>query len=343
MLPFPSLKFKSKRSKDKISVGLDIGAHSVKMVILKSQKDKAELCGFNIEPAELDAASLLRKLTENSNVKSVNISVSGSGTLIRYINFPRMEDAELKQALKFEAQKHIPFSINEVAIDACILKDNLPDNKMLILLAAVKKEFINQRMKVIEEAGLKLDIIDVDSAALVNAFNFNYPEYKTEADHRAIALLNIGATVSNLTIVEDGVPRLSRDIYIAGNSCTQKLADYLGIEFKVAENFKVNELKNNPENSGKVIEAIITSIANESRISFDYFESQSASSVSKIFLSGGGSRLFTLKDTLMGLLGVDVEYWDPLQKLKVPDTLKSQKTELASSQLAVAVGLALRK
>jgi type IV pilus assembly protein PilM len=343
MFPFPSLKFKSKRGKDKFSAGLDIGAHSVKLVILKSQKDTAELCGFNIEPAELDAAPLLRKITENNNIKSVNISVSGSGTLIRYINFPRMNDGELKQALKFEAQKHIPFSINEVDIDACILKDNLPDNKMLILLAAVKKEFINQRMKVIEEAGLKLNIIDVDSAALVNAFNFNCPEYKTETDHRAIALLNIGATVSNLTIVEDGVPRLSRDIYIAGNSCTQKLADYLGIEFKVAENFKINELKNNPEDSGKVIEAIITSLANESRISFDYFESQSASSVSKIFLSGGGSRLFSLKDTLMGLLGVDVEYWDPMKRLKVPEALKGQKTELASSQLAVAVGLALRK
>jgi type IV pilus assembly protein PilM len=343
MLPFPSLKFKGTRSKEKFTAGLDIGAHSIKLAILKSQKDTMELCGFNIEPAELDVAPILKRLTENNNIKSVNISVSGSGTLIRYISFPKMAESELKQALKFEAQKHIPFAINEVDIDACILKDNLPDNKMLILLAAVKKEFISQRMKIIEEAGLKLKIIDVDSAALTNAFNFNFPEYKTEADHRAIALINIGATVSNLTIIEDGVPRLSRDIYIAGNSCTQKLADYLGIEFKVAENFKINELKNNPENSSKVIEAIITSLANEGRISFDYFESQGAATVSKIFLSGGGSRLFSLKDTLMGLLGVDVEYWDPLERLFVPEALKGQKTELACSQLAVAVGLALRK
>ena len=343
MFPFPSLKFKSQKSKEKFSAGLDIGAHSIKLAILKSQKDTVELCGFNIEPAELDVVPVLKKLTENNNIKTVNISVSGSGTLIRYINFPKMAEGELKQALKFEAQKHIPFSINEVDTDACVLKDNLPDNKMLILLAAVKKEFINQRMKVIEEAGLKLKIIDVDSLALVNAFNFNFPEYKTESDHRAVALLNIGATVSNLTIVEEGVPRLSRDIYIAGNSCTQKLADYLGIEFKVAENFKINELKNNPESSAKAIEAIVTSLANESRIFFDYFESQSASSVSKIYLSGGGSRLFSLKDTLMGLLGVDVEYWDPLEKLTVGEALKGQETELICSQLAVAVGLALRR
>jgi type IV pilus assembly protein PilM len=343
MFPFPSLKFKSKRSKEKFSAGLDIGAHSIKLVILKSQKDAMELCGFNIEPAELDVVPVLKKLTENNNIKTVNISVSGSGTLIRYISFPKMAESELKQALQFEAQKHIPFPINEVAIDACILNENLPDDKMLILLAAVKKEFISQRMKAIEEAGLRLKIIDVDSVALVNAFNFNFPQDQTESDHRAIALLNIGATVSNLTIVEDGVPRLSRDIYIAGNSCTQKLADYLGIEFKVAENFKINELKNNSENSAKVIEAIITSLANEERISFDYFESQGASSVSKIYLSGGGSRLFGLKDILMGLLGVDVDYWDPLEKLTVPEALREKKSELISSQLAVAVGLALRK
>ncbi len=339
----PSLKFNSQRSKEKFSVGLDIGAYSIKLAILKSQKDTVELCSFHIEPAELDVVPTLKKLTENNNIKTVNISVSGSGTLIRYLSFPKMAESELKQALKFEAQKHIPFSINEVDIDACILNDNLPDNKMLILLAAVKKEFISQRMKIIEEAGLKLKIIDIDSAALANAFNFNFPEQKSEAEHRAVALLNIGATVSNLTIVEDGVPRLSRDIYIAGNSCTQKLADYLGIEFKVAENFKINELKNNPENSGKVIEAIITSLANEARISFDYFESQGAATVSKIYLSGGGSRLFSLKDTLAGLLGIDVDYWDPLERLSVPETLKGQKNELASSQLAVAVGLALRK
>jgi type IV pilus assembly protein PilM len=87
---------------------------------------------------------------------------------------------------------------------------------------------------------------------------------------------------------------------------------------------------------------VVTSLTSEIRTSFDYYESQSASSVAKIFLSGGGSRMIGLKDMLANFLGIEVEYWDPLKQIILSSDIDPQKIKALFSQFAVAVGLALR-
>ncbi len=345
MTPVPKLK--DKFSKERFSVGLDIGTQSIKVVKLKFIQEQVQLCGFDLETSPPDVIEFLKRIKESLKLETVNISVCGPSTVIRYVNFPKMKKDELQQALKFEAPKHIPFSIDEINLDAYILNEDLPDNKMLILLAAVKKELIDQRLKLMEDAGLRVNLIDIDSLALVNSFNFNYP-LDDNLRHKVIALLNIGASTSNLDISEDGIPRLSRDIHIAGNSFTQKLADILGIDFKAAENLKlspVEGMSSDSERANKVaagVESVLGNLANEIRISFDYYESQSASSVAKIFLTGGSSVFRGLKDILANLLGIEVEYWDPLKQITLADNIDSGKVKALSSQLSVAVGLALR-
>ena len=358
----PLLRAKNKPSKERFSLGLDIGTQAVKFVKLKFFKEGVELCGFALEPVPANSKPDINRMMQSQNIKTVNISVSGPGAIIRYVNFPKMNNDELRQALRFEAQKHIPFSMDEVNLDSYILKEDLPDNKMFVLLAAAKKESINQRMKIIQEAGLKVNVIDVDSVALINAFNFNYPQDDL-TERKAVALLNIGALMSNLNILENNIPRLSRDIHIAGNSFTQKLMDIFAMDFKSAEELKLNPVRNtkdievqnkisngvNPdkERADKItaaIDAVLANLANEIRISFDYYESQSASSVAKIYLSGGGSQFFGLKDMLANLLGIEVEYWDPFRRVNISGGLK-QETETIkalSGRLAVALGLALR-
>jgi len=334
-----SLKLKS--SGERTSAGLDIGTSTIKLVELKFLKDTVELARFNLEPIQADLSSQLKRIAPS---QAINISLSGASTVIRYIDFPRMKEDELKQALRFEAQKYIPFAINEVNLDSYILKEDLSDNKMLVLVAAVKKEFINQRLKLIQEAGLKTNIVDLDSLALINAFNFNYSkEEDANIKNKTIALLNIGASMSNLNILENGHPVLSRDIYIAGNNLAGKMQDAVGIDLK-----SIGELEPNidKEKLNKVVitaESVLSDLSKEIRTSFDYYESQSASSVSKIFLSGGGSKFSGLKDMLANLLGIEVEYWDPLRQISIADSIDSKEAKELSAQLAVAVGLALRK
>jgi type IV pilus assembly protein PilM len=336
-------KFKKRLSKERVSVGLDIGTEAVKIVKLKFIKDAVELSAFALEPSQPAPADTLKKIKEPQGpVESVRISVSGSSAVIRYVSFPRMSNEELKQSLKFEAQKHIPFSIDEVNLDGYILKEELPDNKMLVLLAAVKKDLLNQRLKLIDDAGFKTEAIDIDSIALVNAFNFNYSG-EEGLKNKTIALFNIGAAITNLNILENGLPRLSRDIHIAGNNFTHKLMDTFALDFNSAEKLKLNPQTEKSERIVAGVESVLANLCQEVRTSFDYYESESASSVVKIFLSGGGSNFRGLKDILANLLGIEVEYWDPLRKIGIPAGLDAGRIKALSNQLAVAVGLALRQ
>jgi type IV pilus assembly protein PilM len=332
-----------KLSKEKFCVGLDLGIQTVKAVKLKISNNKAEFCGFALEQAQPDMVSMLKKIKLSLGIDTVNLAFSGAASVIRYVMFPKMNNLELAQSLKFEAQKHIPFSIAEVSLDGYILKDDLPDSKMLVLIAALKKEMLNQRLKLMDEAGLRVNIVDIDSLALVNCFNFNYPR-EDNPKYKAVALLNIGSQVSNLDILENGLPLMSRDIQIAGNNFTQKLADAFNMDLKAAEEIKVKT--KDSQDSSKLtasLESVLVNLAGELRTSFDYFDSQHSSSVGKIFLSGGGSKFSGLSEMLANLLGVEVECWDPLKMLAVADNIGNGNLVAARPQLNVAVGLALRK
>jgi len=340
----PFLRFKIKLPKECFSFGLDIGSSMVKLVKLKLSGDKAELCNFAVEHYE-DEAGLepaVKKVVQSQDIRKVNISVSGPATIIRYVDFPKMKQDEFRQSLKFEAQKHIPFALNEVSLDGTVLKEDLPDNKMFALLAAVKKDFLEKRIKLCEDAGLKVNIIDIDSIALINAFNFNYSD-QADLKGKTVALLNIGAATTNLNILEDGLPRLSRDMHIAGNSITQKIAEVLSLDLKTAEILKNNPDKERAEKMAVATESVLSNLAREIRVSFDFYESQSASSVIKIFLSGAGALAMGLKDTMKNLLGIEVDYWDPLRQISISSHLDAQNLKVLANQLAVAVGLALRR
>lgn len=327
--------------KERFSAGLDIGSQFIKVVKLRLAKDATELCGFSIEPAQFNLAEALKNIKQALGIEAVNISLGGPSTLLRDVSFPRMNQAELKQALKFEAEKHIPFSLAEVNLDSHILKEDLPASKMLVLLAAAKKDLVNQRLSLLEEAGLKAGVIDLDSLALINAFNCAYSSGEP-LEQKTVALLNIGAGITNLNILEEGVLRLSRDIHLGGKNFTQKIADTLNLDFRAAEELKINPEAESADKIRAAVESALANLINEIRVSFDYYESQGASSVAKIFLSGGSSRLAGLDKMLANLLGIEAEYWDPLRQITLSAKIDPAQVKASCAQLAVAVGLALR-
>lgn len=328
--------------KDKFSFGLDIGTQLIKCVKLKKIGNSFELEAFGLEESQLDPTEALKKIKHELDADLVNISFCGSSTVIRYVNFLRMNKIELKQALKFEAQKHIPFSLNEVNLDAEILNNEIPDNKMLVLIAAMKKDLVGQRIKILEGSSLRAGIIDIDSLALINAFNYNYPQTEAAAN-KSICLLNIGATISNVNILENGIPRLSRDIHSGGANLTKKLMDTFGLDFMAAEELKINPLEENMNKIKASLENVLTNLATEIRTSFDYYESQHTCSVVKIYLSGGASRITGLKEMLAVSLGIEVEAWDPFKQIKISEKIDKQKLNQFAGQFNVAVGLALRR
>jgi len=345
---FEKFKFKIK---EEGAIGLDIGTSSIKAVALEVKDKEVFLKNFSfkeisdgsIGPANL--APLIKKSIDALGVSEgrVNISLSGQPVIIRYAWLPLMSQKELASSLRFEAAKLIPFSVEEVNIDSYILKQDISNNKMLVMVVAAKKEAVSERIKLVQDSGFKIKAIDVDSLALINAFNFNYHSEDEKDLPKVIALLNIGAAVSNLSILEAGVPVFSRDIYIAGNNFSKKIADSLSIDLKAAEDLKINPDKEKLEKVSAAIELILSSLASEVRTSFDYYESQSSSSVEKIFLSGGGSLFLNLKDSLNRLLGIGIDYWDPTKRITfLAGQDSSQQIKSYLRHFPVALGLAMR-
>lgn len=339
-LPF----LKNRPPRDSYSVGLDIGTSGVKAAKLKFSEGAVELVDFRIEPVSGGLPSAVKKIAEALGIKQVNLSASGTSGLLRYVDFPKMSKAELSGALKFEADKHIPFPINEVNLDSHILKQDVASGKMKVLLAAVKKDFVGQQLKIVKDnTQATVNLFDLDSVAIINAFNFNYSTDSKEASGTPVALLNIGAYVANLNILEHGVPVLSRDLRIAGNDFTQKISDILGVEFSQAEGLKINPQEDKIDKITMAVDSVLANLSAEVRTSFDYYESQGASSVSKVFLSGGGSNFAPLPEKLSGFLGIQAELWDPVIRIKQAPGVRGRLSKGVSGQLAVAIGLALRR
>ncbi len=205
-------------------IGLDIGSHAVKLVVMKPQRGDIpyQLTHFGVAelPSESivegavvrpgDVAQVIRDLLVNNKIKGSRIAtaVSGHAVIVRRVTMPRMDEDELRESIVWEAEEYIPFDVDDVNLDFAILDENEEANEMDVVLVAAKRDRIDEFMAVIEEAGRQSVIVDVDAFALQNAFELSYPERQNED----IALLNIGASVINAAILEEGRPVFWRDI-----------------------------------------------------------------------------------------------------------------------------------
>ncbi|MFC1594754.1 type IV pilus assembly protein PilM, partial [Candidatus Omnitrophota bacterium] len=272
-------------------IGLDIGSSSIKLVVLEAERSKSKLLKASYKALDgQSVSSVIKKMFEESRIESnqVNVSLSGQGVVTRCIQMPRMPITEVSKALNFEAEKYIPFPISEVTLDCCILEE-LPESKILVLFAAAKKAMIDQTLTQLKEAGLEVSLVDVDALALTNSFNrvFSSQEsMKSDDLDGPVAVLNIGASFCSLNILQNGLPRFMRDIFAGGTDITKRISNILGISFTEAE-----KLKSNPQEKTEQIssasDSIFSNLANEIRLSFDYYETQGNPALQALYVSGG--------------------------------------------------------
>jgi len=326
----------------KLSIGLDLGSSYIKTVKVEHNLHPLirDFILLKISPQQ-DLSSILKEVLQKINIENfpLNISLSGQNVLCRYVEFPLMKGEEFKSALKFEIGKYIPFSLDQIHFDGTILKEDAKNNKMLVLLTSAKKEYISERLNLIYNLGYTVNLIDVDCLALANCFNFNIA-----LENKSYAVLNIGASYSNLDILESGIPVLSRDIRIAGNEITQRIATDLNCDWENAEKIKI--LASHDESSFQKIkpslESVLSLLAQEIRISFDYYESQSIFTVEKLYLCGGQTLLTNIAEILTHYLGVKAEIYNPLEGFEFSKDLDSQTLRQVALQFAVVMGLGLR-
>jgi len=322
--------------------GIDIGSSSIKLIELQEKKGRLELlrCAVNTIKGE-DVKTSLKDLLAISKLssKKVNMSLSGPSVIVRYIDLPPMKKEELRNAIKFEGEKYIPFNIKDAILDCALLDKSPSGNANRVLLVAAKKDKVNSYMEIFKEMGIDIASIDVDTAAILNAFQRLNMENKQDSVY---AMVNIGARFSNMNIVMKGYPYFTRDMMCGGMDITNRIKELFGIGAHEAEELKRNPGTRKAEIAGMIMPALEKFIS-EIRMSFDYFETQFGKNVEKLYISGGTAYLFNIVDFLKDNLEVDVIFWNPIEGVKILDGMADKELADFPGKFAVAMGLALRK
>jgi type IV pilus assembly protein PilM len=339
--------------KKKSLVGLDIGTNEVKAIELTQVGDHLKITGFGRAPVQSKDGlkETIAEVFRRSGIRTrrVATAVSGRAVIVRYINMMKMSDDELRSALRFEADKYIPFQVDEVVLDCSRLPDfgeaatPEAEKEMKVLLVAVKQTLIDEHLQAIQSLGLIPTVIDVDTFALGNAFELNsLHSPRVEDEEKVIALVDIGSVKTNINIIKNNTSYFSREVYLAGNDFTEAIARRLG-----TDNVEAEKLKLNPQGKEESIEESILptldDLGNEIHLSFDYYENQYDREVDEVFISGGSAKISGLKGAFERIFDRRIHFWDPTENLEVrSDRVDIQDMKDHSAQLTVAVGLASR-
>ncbi|MCX5667177.1 MAG: type IV pilus assembly protein PilM [Candidatus Omnitrophica bacterium] len=336
---------KKSQSKPKNRVGLDIGSSSVKIVEIASSGENSSLVCLGMKKASSSIQEpLIEAIKSLSNEikitsKEAAISVSGPSVIVRFVSMPKMRDDELKGAMRFEAEKYIPFPINDCIVDHQILRTIDKESKLEILLVAAKKDFVMNKVSIAEESGFSVSAVDVDTFAIANTF-LKSPSRAPAG--KTAALLNIGSNFTNVGIVRDGALCFARDIAIGGNDYNQAISKALSIDIKSAEDVKLSP-KDRLQDITACAKGITNNLLDETRLSLSYYENQSGRGVDEIFICGGSSGMPGLEVLFQEAFESKPVLWDPLDFLnKSSDSFDKALVEKMRSSFAVAVGLALR-
>ena len=344
--------------KKKRVAGLDIGSSSVKMVELDGKPNSLNLVslGFENLPSdtiidgqimELNTVSdCIQNVCNNHQIEANQVvtGVSGHSVIIKNIALPAMSSEELEESIDWHAEEHIPYDLADVSLDYQVTAESADSTNVLI--AACKRERIDNIKQAIQLAGKQPVVIDVDTFALQNCYEANYDP----AESDVVTLLNIGASTMNVNIVKGTRSLFTRDITVGGSQFTDVLQRSLGLNFQEAEGLKRGVANAAPNVEEKSIEPLMNNVtevvAMEIQKTFDFYRAttdDNETQVQKILISGGGSKLAGLAQDLSQRLELPVEVLNPFRKIYIdsnkfdPDYIKEIVPEMA-----VAVGLAMR-
>lgn len=337
-------------------VGLDIGSSLIKLVEIDDSSQGAVLQKYAeipVAPGVIengivrDSAALtelIKGIFKNSkcSVKNIITALSGHSVIIKKANFAHMKEDELRELLTDEAENYMPFDdVREINFDFHVVGENdLNPNQMDVVIVAAKKGVIEDWIAAIERAGRKVVIVDVDSFALETSYEQNY-DFGGED---VVALLNIGASITNINIVKGGQSVFTRNFLLGGNTITEAIQQKLSIPFEEAE-----KIKNEGGNGGDISKLDLINYAepifSEIERSIDFFSSTFMDPYLKqVLISGGCARLPGIVDALANRLNSGVEIFNPFKNISYDKkAFPEQYVASIAPVAALGVGLALRR
>jgi type IV pilus assembly protein PilM len=341
-------------SRTRNSVGLDIGSGLIKLAVVSHSSGEPVLSKVAMAPVADDAivegevmdpglvADAVRGLFDRAGIKPKHVvtAVGGRDVIIKKIAMDRMKESEARELIRWEAEQHVPFDMDNVELDFQILDPEASSAQMSVLLVAAKRELVETKISLLGEIGVDPSVIDVDAFALHNAFEVNYPD----AMRGVVGLVNIGREITNVNILDEGVPVLTRDLPVGTRRFREDLQRERGLSAdeaeKLLQSFEANELLM-PflQSRGEEL-----AVGIERAAAFLQTASRSSIGLTRLYLSGGGARIPGLAKTLADRLKLPVQLANPIERLQVADgVFDGMSVDEVAPLLMLPVGLALRQ
>lgn len=360
------------------TVGIDIGSHSIKVVQVVPTRQGYEITRAGSTPTPPEAIrqgviedriavseavhNLMRTL--GITTRSAVAAVAGPTVVIRQVQMPAMPEHQLRKSIYWEAVNFISFPVENSLLEFQILGTNTTDGspQMDVMLVAVPRDLVDTRVEVMEQSGLEPIAVELEPFALMRSAvdAQRYQEIQTDT----IAIVEIGATYTHISIMSNGNFVLSRSVTIAGNSFTDAIAKALGLEMSQAEAVKENEVRVvtdeisraqlSPvgQEASRALEPQMEELVREIRRSFAFYDYQQVpggraqraeSGVSKAILTGGSAKMAGLAEYLKEQLNVEVLPIDLFTPGRIALPPGAEELHAQGPLLATALGLALRE
>jgi len=332
-------------------IGIDVGSSAIRLVQLKKIGDKYSLMAFgsaqlppNISQSDskLDmqkVAQVIQQLLKSSKVSTKNVvtALPGSAVFSTVIKMPPMNQAELTQAVKYQAEQNIPLKVEDVRIDWQIVRKNNETGESAVMVVAAPKMKVNRTMELFTMA--ELDVVYLETTPIATARALANP-----ADP-LFMVVDMGGSKTELSIVENGIVSHVRTMPSAGYAMTRSVAQNLGLDAAQAEQFKLKFGLSQDKLEGQVLKSmrpILGTITDEIQRSIKFYQEQYGSNVSRIVLTGGSSRMPELASYLKSILNVEVVFGNPWSRVVFQPEL-TEKLNGNAAEFACAVGLAMRE
>ncbi len=373
------VKYSSKEVLDVLSqlfgkdtiVGIDVGSSCIKAVEIEAAGSGWRLVNAALQPTPPDCcrdgtitdtvevAQALKALLKSAGIRASGgiAAISGSQVIVRQVQMPKMSEVQLRKSIRFEANRYISSSMEDSVVEFEII-GNVPDSEMMnVMLVAAPRELVQGRVAVLEAAGIEPISVDVEAFSLMRSLveSGNSEAYKG----RTVALVDMGASHTDVNIISNREFALTRSIPIAGDSFTNAIRTLTGSTVEDAERVKfemtgeesIDRLASGEGDtrSWRVVQPLLDELLREIRRSMHYYQSQfpegqEATSVSKIILSGGAARMPGMAAYMESRLTVPTEMGNPFSEgLIGPGQFTQDFINEYGPVLAVCAGLALKE
>ena len=341
-------------------IGLDISSSAVKMVELSGGGGE----GYRVERYTIEvlakdvvadgnivnleaAAEAIKKAWKRmaTSTRNVAIALPAAAVITKKIIVPAgQREDDLEVLVESEANQYIPFALEEVNLDFQVIgpAPSSPD-EVEVLIAASRKERVEDRIAVTEAAGLKPMVMDVESYAALAAFEFIEKQLPDGGQNQIIALVDVGANSMNLTVLKNDQQLYAREQAFGGNQLTQDIARQYGMSFEEAEAAK--RANNLPDTyDAELLRPFVDNMALEvSRALQFFFTSTQFNQVHHIVLAGGCAGLSGADEAVASRTQINTIVANPFANMVLSDRVKARNLLADASSLLVSCGLAMRR